>query len=98
MKYHTLGNTGLLVSQLCLGTMTFANAEGIWKSIAGVTQDLADQLLKVSVDASVNFIDTADVYTDGESERTLAQAIRNVGIARKDIVIATKVLVVRAPV
>src|SRR3954447_16850480 len=91
MKYHTLGNTGLLVSEICLGTMTFANAEGIWKSIAGVTQDLADQLLKVSVDAGVNFIDTADVYADGESEKTLAQAIRNVGIARKDIVIATKV-------
>ncbi len=91
MKYHTLGNTGLLVSEICLGTMTFANAGGIWKSIAGVTQDLADQLLKLSVDAGVNFVDTADVYTDGESEKTLAQAMRNLGIARKDIVIATKV-------
>jgi aryl-alcohol dehydrogenase-like predicted oxidoreductase len=90
MKYNTLGPTGLLVSELCLGTMTFATGEGMWKPIAGVGQDLADQLLKRSVDAGVNFVDTADVYTNGESEKTLAQAIGNLGIARKDIVIATK--------
>jgi aryl-alcohol dehydrogenase-like predicted oxidoreductase len=90
MKYHTLGPTGLLVSEICLGTMTFAPGEGIWKSISGVEQNLADQLLKRSFDAGVNFVDTADVYTNGESEKTLAQAISNVGIARKDVVIATK--------
>ncbi len=91
MKYNTLGPTGLLVSEICLGTMTFADAEGIWKHISGVDQNLADQLLKSSFDAGVNFVDTADVYTNGESEKTLAKAISNVGIARKDIVIATKV-------
>ena len=91
MKYNTLGHTGLLVSEICLGTMTFASGEGMWKPIAGVGQDLADQILKGSLDAGVNFVDTADVYTNGESEKTLAQAIRNLGIARKDIVIATKV-------
>jgi aryl-alcohol dehydrogenase-like predicted oxidoreductase len=90
MKYHTLGPTGLLVSEICLGTMTFSTAEGMWKSISGVEQNLADQLLKQSFDAGVNFVDTADVYTNGESEKTLAKAISNVGIARKDIVIATK--------
>jgi aryl-alcohol dehydrogenase-like predicted oxidoreductase len=90
MKYHTLGPTGLLVSEICLGTMTFAPGEGMWKSIAGVEQNLADQLLKRSFDAGVNFVDTADVYTNGESEKTLAKAIGNVGIARKDVVIATK--------
>jgi aryl-alcohol dehydrogenase-like predicted oxidoreductase len=90
MKYHTLGPTGLLVSEICLGTMTFALGEGMWKSISGVEQNLADQLLKRSFDAGVNFVDTADVYTNGESEKTLARAISNVGIARKDIVIATK--------
>jgi aryl-alcohol dehydrogenase-like predicted oxidoreductase len=90
MKYNTLGPTGLLVSEICLGTMTFAPGEGIWKSISGVDQNLAGQLLKRSFDAGVNFVDTADVYTDGESEKTLAKAISNVGIARKDIVIATK--------
>ncbi len=90
MKYHTLGPTGLLVSEICLGTMTFALGEGMWKSISGVEQNLADQLLKRSFDAGVNFVDTADVYTNGESEKTLAKAVSNVGIARQDIVIATK--------
>jgi aryl-alcohol dehydrogenase-like predicted oxidoreductase len=90
MKYNTLGHTGLLVSELCLGTMTFATGEGMWKPVAGVEQPLADELLKLSLDAGVNFVDTADVYTNGESEKTLAQAIANLGIARKDIVIATK--------
>ncbi len=90
MKYNTLGHTGLLVSELCLGTMTFASGEGMWKPIAGVEQNLADELLRLSIEAGINFVDTADVYTHGESEKTLAQAIANLGIARKDIVIATK--------
>ena len=90
MKYNTLGHTGLLVSELCLGTMTFASGEGMWKPIAGVEQKLADEILRLSVDAGINFVDTADVYTNGESEKVLAQAIANLGIARKDIVIATK--------
>jgi aryl-alcohol dehydrogenase-like predicted oxidoreductase len=71
--------------------MTFAAGEGMWKPISGVDQSLADEILKLSFDAGVNFVDTADVYTNGGSEKTLAQAIKNVGIARKDIVIATKV-------
>jgi len=90
MKYHTLGHTGLLVSEICLGTMTFATGEGMWKPIAGVDQKGADELLKTSFDAGVNFVDTADVYTNGESEKSLSAAIKNTGIARKDIVIATK--------
>jgi aryl-alcohol dehydrogenase-like predicted oxidoreductase len=91
MKYNTLGHTGLLVSELCLGTMTFASAEGIWKSIAGVEQKAADELLRLSVEAGINFVDTADAYTNGDSEKVLAQAIGNLGMARKDIIIATKV-------
>jgi len=90
MKYNTLGHTGLLVSELCLGTMTFASGDGMWKSIAGVEQSLADQLLRLSLDSGINFVDTADVYSNGESEKVLAQAISNLGIVRKDIVIATK--------
>ncbi len=90
MKYNTLGHTGLLVSELCLGTMTFAEGEGMWKPIAGVEQKLADELVRRSLDAGINFVDTADVYTNGESEKALAQAIGNLGMARKDIVIATK--------
>jgi aryl-alcohol dehydrogenase-like predicted oxidoreductase len=70
--------------------MTFAAGEGMWKPIAGVEQNLADELVRLSLDAGVNFVDTADVYTNGESEKVLAQAIANLGSARKDIVIATK--------
>jgi aryl-alcohol dehydrogenase-like predicted oxidoreductase len=91
MKFNTLGPTGLLVSEICLGTMTFSTGEGMWKPIAGVDQKLADEILKRSFNAGVNFVDTADVYTNGESEKTLANAISNLGIARKDLVIATKV-------
>ena len=90
MKYNTLGHTGLLVSELCLGTMTFAAGEGMWKPIAGVEQKLADEIVKLSLDAGINFVDTADVYTSGESEKVLGQALINLGIARKDLVIATK--------
>jgi aryl-alcohol dehydrogenase-like predicted oxidoreductase len=70
--------------------MTFSASDGIWKSIAGVEQKLADQLLRLSLDAGINFVDTADVYSNGESEKVLAQSIANLGVARKDIVIATK--------
>lgn len=91
MEYKTLGNTGLLVSTLCLGTMTFSGGEGFWKAIGTVDQAGADELVKAAVDAGVNFFDTADVYSEGESERTLGQAFKNLNIARKDVVIATKV-------
>ena len=90
MHYKTLGNTGLLVSRICLGTMTFSNGEGVWKAIANVDQPGVDQLIKTSVEAGVNFIDTADIYTAGQSETMLGQSLRNLNIARKDIVIATK--------
>ncbi len=90
MQYKTLGNTGLLVSQICLGTMTFAGGEGIWKAIANVDQSGADILIKNSIHAGVNFIDTADVYSDGLAETILGQSLRNLNISRKDVVIATK--------
>src|ERR1039458_7470812 len=91
MEYKTLGNTGLLVSHLCLGTMTFHGGEGFWKAIGNVDQAGADELVKASLDAGINFFDTADVYSEGESEKALGQALHNQGIARKDVVIATKV-------
>lgn len=91
MQYKTLGNTGLLVSTLCLGTMTFHGSEGIWKAIGTVDQAGADELIKASIEAGINFFDTADVYSEGESEKTLGQSLRNLNIARKDVVIATKV-------
>jgi aryl-alcohol dehydrogenase-like predicted oxidoreductase len=91
MEYKTSGNTGLLVSNLCLGTMTFHGGEGLWKAIGNVDQAGADVLIKASVDAGINFFDTADVYSEGESEKTLGQSLKNLNIARKDVVIATKV-------
>jgi aryl-alcohol dehydrogenase-like predicted oxidoreductase len=91
MEYKTLGNTGLLVSHLCLGTMTFHGGEGFWKAIGTVDQAGADALVKASLDAGINFFDTADVYSEGESEKSLGQALKNLNIARKDVVIATKV-------
>ncbi|GAA4917015.1 aldo/keto reductase [Mucilaginibacter defluvii] len=91
MEYKTLGNTGLLVSRLCLGTMTMGPGTGIYGHIGNVGQADADQLIKSSFDAGINFFDTADVYSAGESERILGQAFKNLNIARKDVVIATKV-------
>jgi len=91
MEYRTLGNTGLLVSELCLGAMTFGGGEGFWKVIGTVDQAGADELIKASVDAGINFFDTADVYSEGQSETILGQSFQNLNIARKDVVIATKV-------
>ncbi|ARP94519.1 aldo/keto reductase [Bordetella genomosp. 13] len=91
MKYKPLGYTGLLVSQLCLGTMTFSGGNGVYKHIGNVDQAGADELVKASIDTGINFFDTADVYSAGESESTLGQSFKNLGIARKDYVLATKV-------
>ena len=91
MEYKTLGNTGLLVSTLCLGTMTFHGGSGFWQKVGTVDQTGADALIKSSLDAGINFFDTADVYSEGESEKTLGQSLKNLNIARKDVVIASKV-------
>src|ERR1700677_2841643 len=91
MEYATLGNTGLLVSKLCFGTMTFGDGRGLFKALSAVGQAEADELVKMSIDGGINFFDTADNYTEGESERILGQSLKNLNIARKDVVIATKV-------
>jgi aryl-alcohol dehydrogenase-like predicted oxidoreductase len=93
MRYNQLGNTGLFVSEICLGTMTFSEAGSGPTSgaIAGVDQKAADQIVESSIAAGVNFIDTADVYWFGESERLLGQALKNLDVPRKDVVLATKV-------
>jgi aryl-alcohol dehydrogenase-like predicted oxidoreductase len=91
MQYKTLGNTGMLVSTLCLGTMTFSGGEGFWKNIGTTNQKEADELIKASIEAGINFFDTADVYSEGQSETMLGQSLKNLNIARKDVVIATKV-------
>ena len=92
MRHRTLGPSGLLVSEICLGTMTFGGSDGMWGQIGQLRQDEADALVKAAIDAGVNFIDTANGYAAGESERRLGQAIRNLGVPRDELVIATKVL------
>jgi len=90
MKYNLLGNTGLKVSELCLGTMTFGG-KGWAKAIGTLDQPAVDNIVKRSVDAGINFIDTANVYSEGWSEELTGKAIRNLGLTRDDLIIATKV-------
>ncbi len=92
MRQRPLGNSGLFVSELCLGTMTFGGSDGIWEQIGQLDQRAADALVRTAIDAGINFIDTANVYAGGTSERMLGQSLRNLGIARDDVVIATKVM------
>jgi aryl-alcohol dehydrogenase-like predicted oxidoreductase len=87
MKYNKLGRTGLLVSELCFGSMTFAG-KGFWEAIGRQSQNIADELVHKSLDVGINFFDTANVYSEGESEKMLGKALGN---KRKDIVLATKV-------
>src|SRR5579862_6440097 len=91
MKYNFLGNTGVVVSELCFGTMTFGGKGGIWENIGSTQQQEVNELMKTAVDSGINFIDTANVYSYGESERLLGQSIKETGINRNELVIATKV-------
>jgi aryl-alcohol dehydrogenase-like predicted oxidoreductase len=92
MKYNQLGRTGLFVSEICLGAMTFGGNEdaGIWRAIGSLDQAIVDEIVGRALAAGVTFFDTADVYSFGESERRLGQAFRNLGTKRSDVVIATK--------
>lgn len=92
MKYNLLGNTGLYVSELCFGAMTFGGATGtMWEAIGKVPQQGVNELIKAAFDSGINFYDTANVYSYGESEKLLGNAIKSLGIDRNDLVIATKV-------
>jgi aryl-alcohol dehydrogenase-like predicted oxidoreductase len=91
MRNKSLGRTGLFVSELCLGTMTFGGSDGIWGKIGNLGQAEVDRLVGQALDAGVNFIDTADVYAGGVSEQLTGQALKNLGIPRESVVVATKV-------
>jgi aryl-alcohol dehydrogenase-like predicted oxidoreductase len=91
MRHRSLGQTGLFVSELCLGTMTFGGTEGIWANIGGLQQAPAEKLIGQAIDAGINFLDTADVYSAGLSEQITGQALKNLKIPREDVVVATKV-------
>ena len=92
MRYNQLGRTGLFVSELCLGAMTFGGGEegGFWGAIGSLAQKEADEIVKRSLNAGVNFIDTANVYHAGRSEELVGQSLKTLGVKRSDVVIATK--------
>ncbi|HEY4646605.1 MAG TPA: aldo/keto reductase [Steroidobacteraceae bacterium] len=92
MRMKKLGNTGLIVSEICLGTMTFSDGEGRWSVLGRMEQSAVDDLIKSAVERGVNFFDTANVYSNGVSETMTGRAIRNLGLARDSFVLATKVL------
>ncbi len=89
MRYRLLGPTGLYVSEICLGTMTYGG-KGFWEVIGALGQDAVVDQVKAAFDAGINFIDTANVYSLGESERLLGQALKTLGLPRDELVIATK--------
>lgn len=90
MKYNELGKTGVLVSELCLGAMTFGG-KGMWQAIGELPQDEVNQIVKTSLDSGINFIDTANAYSEGLSETLLGESLKKLGISHQNVVIATKV-------
>jgi len=90
MKYNFLGNTGLLVSEICFGAMTFGGS-GYWENIGKVQQEGVNELIGAAIGSGINFIDTANVYSFGESEKLLGNSLKSLGVNRNDLVIATKV-------
>ncbi|THD48846.1 MAG: aldo/keto reductase [Bradyrhizobium sp.] len=91
MQYRPLGRTGQFVSEICLGAMTFHGGSGFWKAIGTVEQKGATELVERALAGGVNFFDTADVYSEGQSEVMLGQALRDLKVAREDVIVATKV-------
>src|ERR1700727_3439205 len=91
MRYRPLGRTGQFVSEICLGAMTFHGGGGMWRAIGTLDQAAATKLVARALEAGVNFVDTANVYSEGQSEVQVGQALRDLGVKREDVVIATKV-------
>lgn len=88
MKYRPLADTGVFVSELCLGTMTFGGRGQMWEVIGGLDQQAVDAIVHHALDLGVNFVDTADVYAAGESETMVGKALKG---RRQDVFLATKV-------
>jgi aryl-alcohol dehydrogenase-like predicted oxidoreductase len=90
MRYRLLGQTGLYVSELCLGTMTYGGNGGIWETIGNLQQDAVNEQVRFAVDAGINFIDTANVYSTGKSELLLGESLKTLGLNREQLIVATK--------
>ena len=91
MRYRPLGRTGQFVSEICLGTMTFHGGASFWRNIGQLDLKGATELVARALEAGVNFIDTADVYSEGGSELLMGQALIDLKVAREDVIVATKV-------
>jgi aryl-alcohol dehydrogenase-like predicted oxidoreductase len=91
MRLRKFGNSGLFVSELSFGAMTFGGTEGLWGQVGRLGQGEADALISAALDAGINLFDTANIYADGRSEEILGRSLKNLGVARDDVVIATKV-------
>ena len=96
MRYRLLGRTGLYVSEICLGTMTYGG-KGRWEVVGRLGLAEAQAQIKAAFEAGVNFIDTANVYSEGQSESIVGEALAKLGLPREDLVIATKVRVRMGP-
>jgi aryl-alcohol dehydrogenase-like predicted oxidoreductase len=90
MKFNQLGKTGVLLSELCFGTMTFGG-KGYWKAIGQLSEKDVTQLVKTAFDNGINFFDTANAYSEGLAEILLGKAFKNLGISRQQVFIASKV-------
>src|SRR5580704_1330530 len=90
MRHHLLGGTGLYVSELCLGAMTFGG-KGFWEVVGKLGTKEVETLVGTALDSGVNFVDTADVYSEGESEKLVGGALKALGRPRDQVVVATKV-------
>ena len=88
MEYRQLGRSGLKVPELCFGAGTFGAANEFFKAWSETTQDEADRIVGICMDAGLNFFDTADVYSDGSSETALGKALSH--HKREDVLISTK--------
>jgi aryl-alcohol dehydrogenase-like predicted oxidoreductase len=90
MRYNLLGRTGFYVSEICLGSMTFGG-RGFWEAMGKLGTKEVDAIVGTSLDSGVNFIDTADVYSEGESETLVGGALKALKRPRDQVVVATKV-------
>lgn len=90
MKYNFLGNTGLLVSEMCLGVMTFGG-QGVWSLIGTQTQKEAEKLIDIAIKNGINFFDNSNNYSEGLSEQIMGEALKNLKVNRYEVVIGTKV-------
>jgi aryl-alcohol dehydrogenase-like predicted oxidoreductase len=91
MRYRKLGRSGLLVSELCLGTNMFGGKDlQFWKDLGGLEQTAVNAVIATAIEGGVNFIDTADGYAGGCSESCVGQALKDLNVVRSSVVICTK--------